>query len=258
MKSVQVSAPVILLAALLVAMSPAVSGQSYGPEAQRLTIGAAEFRRMTYPFEPFVGQDGYMSLNPPVEFPSAPTAYSFLAPIFLPEGASIDKLCLYANDTDLFEEVEVNLVVVKLVAAGEEDAQKDVVGVSSEAALGYRRYCVDLAEVVRGRIDVDGDGILDHAAYYVRATLPYASSDLEFVSFGAVQIIWRRSVSLPPSAPTFADVPTSHLFYPFIEALAASSITGGCGSGNFCPEKPLTRGQMAVFLAKALGLHWPN
>ena len=32
----------------------------------------------------------------------------------------------------------------------------------------------------------------------------------------------------------------------------------GCGSGNFCPDSPLTRRQMAVFLSKALGLHWPN
>ena len=45
-------------------------------------------------------------------------------------------------------------------------------GVSSDAQVGYRRYCVDLAEVVRGRIDVDEDGILDDAAYYVQANAP--------------------------------------------------------------------------------------
>ena len=43
----------------------------------------------------------------------------------------------------------------------------------------------------------------------------------------------------------------------FVEALVASGITAGCGNGNFCPDAPLTRGQMAVFLSKALGLHWP-
>ena len=76
--------------------------------------------------------------------------------------------------------------------------------------------------------------------------------------FGYVEIWWRRVVSDPPAAPTFGDVPDSHPLYPFIEALAKSGITGGCGGGNFCPDIPLTRGQMAVFLAKALGLHWPN
>lgn len=36
--------------------------------------------------------------------------------------------------------------------------------------------------------------------------------------------------------------------------LAAAGITGGCGDGRFCPDAPLTRAQMAVFLARALGL----
>jgi len=77
--------------------------------------------------------------------------------------------------------------------------------------------------------------------------------------FGYFEVWWRRTVSDPPATPTFGDVPASHPFYQFIEALAASGITGGCGDGsNYCPEAPLTRGQTAVFLAKALGLHWPN
>jgi hypothetical protein len=46
--------------------------------------------------------------------------------------------------------------------------------------------------------------------------------------------------------------------YDYIGALAASGITSGCGGGNFCPDSPLTRRQMAVFLTKALGLHWPH
>ncbi len=84
-----------------------------------------------------------------------------------------------------------------------------------------------------------------------------ASADLQY--FGYVEVWWRRAVSDPPATATFGDVPTSHPFYQFVEALAASGITGGCGDGTiFCPNAPLTRGQMAVFLSKALGLHWPN
>jgi hypothetical protein len=74
--------------------------------------------------------------------------------------------------------------------------------------------------------------------------------------FGYVEIWWRRVVSDPPATPTFGDVPTSHPLYPFVEALAKSGITAGCAGGNFCPDAPLTRGQMAAFLSKALGLHW--
>ena len=248
----------VLLGALLSGATPAAPAQSYGPEAQRLTIGAAEFRLMVNYGGLFLGYDGYISVNPPAESPSSPTEIPFLAPVSLPEGAAIDEFCLYANDTDLVDEVHAYLIAVKLVPSGEGDAQKYLVGVSSNAALGYRRYCVDLDEVLRSRIDVDEDGILDDAAYYVQVALPNAYSDLEFLSFGGVQISWKRAVSPMPPAPTFADVPDSDPFYPFIEALAASGITGGCGTGIFCPSAPLKRGQMAVFLSKALGLHWPN
>jgi len=84
-----------------------------------------------------------------------------------------------------------------------------------------------------------------------------ARPDLQY--FGYVEVWWHLVVSDPPATPTFGDVPTGHPFYQFVEALASSGITGGCGNGaNFCPDAPLTRGQMAVFLSKALGLHWPN
>jgi hypothetical protein len=49
----------------------------------------------------------------------------------------------------------------------------------------------------------------------------------------------------------FADVTASNPFCGFIERLAADGITGGCGSGNFCPDNPVTRAQMAVFLVAA-------
>ena len=75
--------------------------------------------------------------------------------------------------------------------------------------------------------------------------------------FSWVEIWWKRTVSPPPATPTFNDVPTSDLGFQYIEALAASGITGGCGGGNYCPDASLTRRQMAIFLAKALGLHWP-
>ena len=56
----------------------------------------------------------------------------------------------------------------------------------------------------------------------------------------------------PPCTPGFfADVPCPGTFAPWIEALANLGITGGCGSGNYCPTTPVRRDQMAVFLLKA-------
>jgi hypothetical protein len=49
----------------------------------------------------------------------------------------------------------------------------------------------------------------------------------------------------------FGDVATGHWAAAWIKQLALEGITGGCGNGNYCPENPVTRGQMAVFLLKA-------
>jgi len=54
----------------------------------------------------------------------------------------------------------------------------------------------------------------------------------------------------PPCTGVFPDVPCSSNFAPWIEAMAAEGITGGCGGGNFCPLNPVRRDQMAVFLLK--------
>jgi len=52
------------------------------------------------------------------------------------------------------------------------------------------------------------------------------------------------------SDPTFNDVGVSHWALPFIERLASSGITAGCGNNNYCPDDPVTRAQMAVFLVR--------
>lgn len=62
-----------------------------------------------------------------------------------------------------------------------------------------------------------------------------------------------------PQAATgmFGDVPADNSpgsFAPWIEALAAEGITGGCGGGNFCPTVLVTRAQMAIFLVRAFNL----
>ncbi len=57
----------------------------------------------------------------------------------------------------------------------------------------------------------------------------------------------------PPATGVFTDVPAADTFAPWIEELAAEGITGGCGANTYCPDNPVTRGQMAVFLAKTFG-----
>ena len=62
----------------------------------------------------------------------------------------------------------------------------------------------------------------------------------------------------PPQPAGFADVDPDSVHAPSIEALHAASITTGCGDGtNFCPNRPVTRAEMATFLTRALGLESP-
>jgi glucose/arabinose dehydrogenase len=65
--------------------------------------------------------------------------------------------------------------------------------------------------------------------------------------------IHGSSYTPPPLGVTsgFNDVPTNYWAVAWIKQLAADGITSGCGGGNYCPEAPVTRAQMAVFLLRA-------
>jgi hypothetical protein len=58
----------------------------------------------------------------------------------------------------------------------------------------------------------------------------------------------------PPANGIFDDVPIGSFADAWVEQLAAEGITSGCGGGNYCPDDPVTRAQMAVFLVRAFGL----
>ncbi len=63
------------------------------------------------------------------------------------------------------------------------------------------------------------------------------------------------SAYIPPTCTgVFGDVVCPSQFAGWIEQLAAEGVTGGCGNGNYCPDSPINRGQMAVFLVKTFGL----
>lgn len=107
-------------------------------------------------------------------------------------------------------------------------------------------------------INIPGVETVDNQActYWIRTVWNASSTQLQLYK---VRAQWERQVSPAPAVATFGDVPTDHPYFQFVEALSASYITAGCDAAPplYCPDAPLTRGQMAVFLSKALGLHWP-
>ena len=60
----------------------------------------------------------------------------------------------------------------------------------------------------------------------------------------------------PVSSSRFDDVDARHWWAAHVERLAEIGITAGCASepAEYCPDDPVTRGQMATFLRRAFGL----
>ena len=85
-------------------------------------------------------------------------------------------------------------------------------------------------------------------------TLTVTVSD-SLVSADATVTIDVIDVFEVPSVATFGDVPLGHNFFANVEWLADAGITRGCNppaNDMFCPDQPVTRGQMAAFLRRAL------
>jgi ELWxxDGT repeat protein len=74
----------------------------------------------------------------------------------------------------------------------------------------------------------------------------------------AILLVGARHETPPAATGTlFTDVPADYWAARWIEKIATDGITGGCGGGRFCPDQPITRGEMAVFLATAFHLPSP-
>jgi len=249
-RRVSIWSPVAATLALALSADPARS-QSYGTNDQVLTIGAGTLRDL-HDERGSMNPDGYVYLD---------GGDVFLVPLPLPEGAELRQLCFYVNDHTPSRSVSASIVAVKLVPGGGGNPQKATIPntlVSSESDIGYGVYCTNtIGYTMKSVVDVDGDGVQDAVVYYAQVSGGVGAGE-DPIGLGGIWLTWGRQVSPPPDTPTFGDVPASDGAFPFVEALAASGITSGCGNGDFCPAATLTRRQMAVFLAKALGLHWTN
>jgi hypothetical protein len=54
-----------------------------------------------------------------------------------------------------------------------------------------------------------------------------------------------------PTTSYFTDVDTTGYAFPFVQKMRELSITAGCGPTQYCPDAPVSRAQMAVFIVRA-------
>jgi S-layer homology domain len=178
-----------------------------------------------------------------------------LAPVQLPSGVVIEYLDLYYFDIDPADDIDATLYAYSGGAPDSGSPSKTILTTAQSA--GNPGYGYAFSSILGLGYTVNNNVAYDPAAAQLAVVVNSPDSDAN-LSFKAVDIRWRRQVSPAPATPTFNDVPASDAAFPFIEALAASGITAGCSESPplYCPNAPLTRRQMAVFLSKALGLYW--
>jgi hypothetical protein len=235
----------LALAAPLAAQPTPQSPADFGEKINILQIPASAFRPRCSALGYDYSQLGFIfATNNPC---SGTAAEVMWAPVTLPTGARIRFLDLYYNDLDAANDI---WVVLRAFGDGGEFENLAIATSTGSAGVGYASSPLfDYTVNNDLRYDTEGRQLV------VVVTIPNATSSRQFQG---ADIWWVRQVSPAPLSATFNDVPTNHPFFQFIEALAKSGITGGCSAAPplYCPDNPVTRGQMAVFLAKALGLSW--
>jgi hypothetical protein len=170
----------------------------------------------------------------------------FLAPVHLPSGAKLASVEYdYCDDSALPESTTLTLISMDYLNNTE---TLPLATIQSVPNSGCGSASVDLRPLDYTVINYDKRLALQ---------VEFAFTTTSVERFAGAILGYQLQVSAPGSgAPHFADVPPGDSAYQFIEALYASGVSVGCGGGNYCPDAPLTRRQMAVFLAKALGLHF--
>ena len=171
----------------------------------------------------------------------------YRATAHVPSGALLTYLELDYCDSNAATAADVSVILYRCSYLGTNCTSMSFLS-SSGASMGCHVATEDLT----------GQGFtMDNNAYELVLEAVTGGDD-DKTSLGGVYIGYKLQISPAPAGQTFGDVPTNYTYFRAIEALAASGITGGCGNGNFCPNQNVTRGEMAAFLARALGLHFPN
>jgi len=103
---------------------------------------------------------------------------------------------------------------------------------------------------------VNLSGLAPNYTYYwqARAVNPGGVVDADNGTWWSFTTTTESACTWPPytepASATFGDVPMDAGHWSWVERLANSTITAGCGAGNYCPFSEVVRAQMAIFLLR--------
>jgi hypothetical protein len=231
------------LCAVLLA-SGTLAGQPETPQTYGTT--SLSYHRVAFSeFSPESSASGYSDIFFGGHFARYPASLAafFVAVPHLPSGALVDAVELDYCDTNVTDDLSLTVYGTNFLGGA-----IVVLGSTNSSGSGGCDFSV---------ADVSAAGfVVDNNTNQIVLQVLIGPTDGSIAVSGAI-VRYHLQVSPDPPGATFADVPAGHPQHQFIEALVGAGVTAGCGGGNYCPDAPLTRGQMAVFLSKALGLQWP-
>jgi hypothetical protein len=73
-----------------------------------------------------------------------------------------------------------------------------------------------------------------------------------YISRGLVAPSGDAAIPSGPAVATFSDVPTDHWAFKWVEFAVDQSIVAGYPDGTYRPDEQVDRGQMAVYIARAM------
>jgi S-layer family protein len=261
---------------LLSAVAPSMAAQEIGSSPAEPPVSIAEGQFGTAANQSIIPIQRLVGIDTNQVFVGAATGYysatsgsdaQLWAPLEMPPGTLVQSICVEAFDIDAAEGLTVLLV------GGETGSSGNLTPFSGALAgattgvgpvPGFVSLCLaplgvfSFPLLVRNAGNLDGVGTDTIVQYYLFVGLP-ATAVAAAVRVGPAVVTWTRFIAPPPAEATFLDVEPGDDYYRVIEAAAAAGIMTACDGGpNFCPQAPVTRQQLAMFLARALGLHWAN
>ncbi len=247
------ASPIPSLDAPAEAINPQTPG-AFGSDGQYSVIHASRWTPWdSTPTPQYYGM-GYVG-------PSDTSYASYWTQLDLPNGAMVDRVFAVVYDNDASADWFFDVHGYEGAAFTGSPRYKSFASGSTDVAgqPGYTAIDLTISPpfIIRELADINNDGNKNIVSFNLSLEGKQVDGTDTLRFWGAV-VHWSRTISPAPASATFGDVPTDHWAFQQIEALASSSITSGCGGGNFCPDTPVTRAQMAVFLSRALGLHWPQ
>ena len=72
---------------------------------------------------------------------------------------------------------------------------------------------------------------------------------------GEAATFFRRALQLPKATRDYYSDDAASIHQGPINAVRAAGLIGGCGDGKFCPDRPMTRAEMATLLYRSVEAH---